>query len=154
MELSSLSFVVLLAAVAVLVIVRQFQDRPIRALILLGAPVGLIALGSKALTSESRTGAVLALLVVDLALALGFGVWRGTSFRVWIAPDGQARRQGTRLTLVLWLISIAARGGMTAAGRLAGSSRNAAYQELPVALGLTLLAQAIVILWRASQLAA
>ena len=76
MELSSLPFVALLAAVAVLVIVRQFQDRPIRALILLGAPVGLIALGSKALTSESRTGAVVALLVLDLALALCFGIWR------------------------------------------------------------------------------
>lgn len=154
MALSSLPIIALLVVVAALVIVRQFQNRPLRAPLLLGAPVGLLILGFRPLSSLPRSASLDALLVVNLAFALVLGVWRGLSFRVWVAPNGERRRQGARLTFVLWIASILIRGGLTVMGRVAGAGKSASYQELPFMLGATLLAQAGVILWRASQLAA
>jgi hypothetical protein len=153
MALSSLPIIALLVVGAALVIVRQFQNRPLRAPLLLGAPVGLLILGLRPLSSLHRSASLDALLVVNVAFALALGVWRGLSFRVWAAPDGERRRQGTRLTFVLWVASILARGGLTVMGRVAGAGKGASYQELPFMLGATLLAQAAVILWRARQLA-
>lgn len=152
MALSSVPIVMLLVAVAIIIIVRQFQARPLRLLLLLGVPLGLIGLGSRALVNERFTSAAVALLAVDMILALGFGIWRGMSFRVWLTVDGQSLRQGTRLTLLLWVVSIALRGITTVAGRQIAGSRNVSFQTLPALLGLTLLAQGIVVLWRVYRL--
>lgn len=153
MALSSLPVVLLLAAVAALVIVRQFQDRPLRVWLLLGVPAGLLLLGGRPIVNARESTSAHVVLAIDVALALGFGVWRGWSFRIWRGQDGEPRRQGTRLTFALWLASILARGGLTALDRTTGAEKSASYQQLPFMLGATLLAQSAVILWRASQLA-
>jgi hypothetical protein len=153
MALSSLPIVLVLAAVATLVIVRQFQDRPLRLWLLLGVPAALVLLGGRPLFTSRESTASDIVLTFDVALALVFGIWRGWSFRVWRDQHGEPRRQGTRLTLALWLSSILARGALTAVGRAAGAGKNASYQALPFMLGATLLAQSAVILWRAAQLA-
>ena len=51
-------------------------------------------------------GAGIALLVVSIVVAAGFSIVRATTVRVWL-HDGRLLRQGTAMTIVLWLVAIA-----------------------------------------------
>ena len=51
-------------------------------------------------------GAGIALLVLSIVAAAAFSIWRATTVRVWL-HDGRLLRQGTAVTLVLWLVAIA-----------------------------------------------
>ena len=70
-------------AVALLIFVRQFQPQPLRrrALLLLGpAVLGFVGLQGLAHLTTLEADAFFAL---NAAVAVAFGVWRGTTFRVW-----------------------------------------------------------------------
>ena len=53
------------------------------------------------------------LLVLSLVIAAGFGVWRAATTRLWF-EDGRPFVQGSRTTLVLWIVGIAAHVGLDA----------------------------------------
>ncbi|HWH19048.1 MAG TPA: hypothetical protein VN671_00845 [Solirubrobacterales bacterium] len=48
----------------------------------------------------------IALLAVSIVVAAAFSIWRATTVRVWL-HDGRLLRQGTAVTIVLWLVAIA-----------------------------------------------
>src|ERR1700744_2474378 len=50
-------------------------------------------------------GAGIALLALSIVVAAAFAVARATTVRVWL-HDGRLLRQGTALTIVLWLVAI------------------------------------------------
>jgi hypothetical protein len=94
-------------AVLVLLVYRQLQVRPVRAnfrLPLILAVIGVIQL-SQFLKHDHHTGTVFAALAGSLALAALFGAIRAMTVRVWIQA-GQALRQGTWVTAVLWVVSL------------------------------------------------
>ena len=94
-------------AVLALLVYRQLQVRPVRAnfrLPLILAVIGVIQL-SQFLKHDHHTGTVFAALAGSLALAALFGAIRAMTVRVWIQA-GQALRQGTWVTAVLWVVSL------------------------------------------------
>ncbi len=46
------------------------------------------------------------LLGTSVVVSIGFGLWRGASMRMWLAPDGVVYRRGTTLTITLWVITV------------------------------------------------
>jgi hypothetical protein len=94
-------------AVLALLVYRQLQVRPVRAnfrLPLILAVIGVIQL-TQFLKHDHHTGTVFAALAGSLALAALFGAIRAMTVRVWIQA-GQALRQGTWVTAVLWVVSL------------------------------------------------
>ena len=94
-------------AVLVLLVYRQLQVRPVRAnfrLPLILAVIGVIQL-SQFLKTDHHTGTVFAALAGSLVLAAITGAIRAMTVRVWIQA-GQALRQGTWITAVLWVVSL------------------------------------------------
>jgi hypothetical protein len=96
-------------AVLALILVRQMQVRPVRAsfrLPLILAIIGVIELYQFFQHHQHRdTGVVFAALAGSLVLAAIFGAIRALTVRVWINA-GQALRQGTWITAVLWVASL------------------------------------------------
>lgn len=94
-------------AVLALLVYRQLQVRPVRAnfrLPLILAVIGVIQL-SQFLKNDHHTGTVFAALAGSLALAAITGAIRAMTVRVWIQA-GQALRQGSWITAVLWVVSL------------------------------------------------
>jgi hypothetical protein len=99
-------------AVLALLVYRQLQVRPVRAnfrLPLILAVIGVIQL-SQFLKNDHHTGTVFAALAGSLVLAAITGAIRAMTVRVWIQA-GQALRQGTWITVVLWVVSLGAHLG-------------------------------------------
>lgn len=99
-------------AVLALLVYRQLQVRPVRAnfrLPLILAVIGVIQL-SQFLKNDHHTGTVFAALAGSLVLAAIFGAIRAMTVRVWIQA-GQALRQGSWITAVLWVVSLGAHLG-------------------------------------------
>jgi hypothetical protein len=96
-------------AVLAFILVRQMQVRPVRAnfrLPLILAVIGVVELTQFLQHNQHHnTGVVFAALAGSLALAAITGAIRAMTVRVWI-NGGQALRQGTWLTAVLWIISL------------------------------------------------
>ena len=96
-------------AVLALILVRQMQVRPVRAsmrLPLILAIIGIIELTQFFQHGQHRaTPAVIAALAGSLVLAGLLGAVRAVTVRVWF-DGGQALRQGTWLTVLLWLVSL------------------------------------------------
>jgi hypothetical protein len=96
---------------------RQTQKRPVRedrkpTVLLILLVLGVLQLSTYFKTASS-TVPVIGLLVGSLVLAAGFGVVRGYTVRLW-RQDGQLFRQGTWLTIVLWLAGIGVHIGFDA----------------------------------------
>ncbi|MDQ2743107.1 MAG: hypothetical protein M3Z66_12545 [Chloroflexota bacterium] len=134
-------------AVAVFFIASQFQARRLTARALLIVPLVLAYFGLPGVEHLSSLDTI-GFFALNVVLALGFGLWRGFSFRVW-RDGGPAWRQGTAFTLALWGASIAARLILLAAGHLVGLSGGAAMADLPFIFAITLGAQNLVIWLRA-----
>jgi hypothetical protein len=137
--------VVITLAVLVYILYRQRQVRPAAGTFLL--PIILLILGFIGLSAgkgrlTSDDGAILvALLVGD---AVGLGVLRAWTVRLW-RQDGTILRQGTWLTVGLWLVGFAIHEVVDV------------FVHLPVAslllyLGVTLAAQQLMVQARVRRL--
>jgi hypothetical protein len=136
----------LLAAVAVFVIVRQFAPQAIRPRSLLVVPLVAGYLGFQGLSSAPPAGVLaIGLLAVNLALAVGLGAVRGATIRVWRSASGAWMSQGTLLTLGLWLALIAVRVAMAVLARGA-----LPLQEIGLFVAATFGAQNLVV-WLRTQ---
>jgi hypothetical protein len=94
-------------AVLGLILVRQMQVRPVRAsfrLPLILAIIGVLEL-TQYLQHNHHTATIYAALAGSLVLAAMTGAIRAMTVRVWI-ETGQALRQGTWITAVLWVVSL------------------------------------------------
>ena len=104
-----------IGALVVLAIGRQFLARPVSEGRWWLIPAGLIVYGLYQMTREPLPGvAASAALGVDIVISIVFGLLRGLTTRVWVAADGRTMKRGTLLTLVCWVASFGARFGAVA----------------------------------------
>ncbi len=138
--------------VLVIVLLRQVQVRPVRRMyqprfpVFLGV-VGLLAMFSYAgdhHVSGSAWGWVVATLVVG---AVGLGALRALSMRVW-STNGWVVRQGTAVTMALWLVSLLVHFAGDAGGEHGGAVGLVGASFL-LYLGVTLGVQGSVVHHRA-----
>jgi hypothetical protein len=142
---------VIAVAVLVFFIFRQFSTRGVTSLLNIIAPLALLYFGIQSVGQLDSIGWALMGAGLSLGIALGFA--RGTTFRIWTGPDGQALMRGTALTLVLWVLTFAVKIALSfVEGRLGFGAElsNSAVTFLPAAA--TLAAQALVVYLRAHDL--
>ena len=96
-------------AVAALLVVRQMHAQPVNANFRLPLILGIIGLIEVTNYLQKGHGGtkVIAALAGSLVLAAVLGAARAATVHVWMR-DGQPWRQGTWLTGVLWVVSLAA----------------------------------------------
>jgi hypothetical protein len=142
--------VLIWVAVAVFMFVRQFQPHPLNERRLMILPLALVVLGARGMSGVDSFATV-SFFALNAVMAVGFGIWRGLSFRVWAQGNGPWA-QGTLVTLVLWIVSVVMRLVLAGAGHVAGISMGSATAELSVLLGITFAAQNLVIWTRSTSL--
>jgi len=95
---------------------------------------------------------MVALLVASIAVSILAGLWRGTTFRVWMEA-GVVMTKGTAITLIAWGVLIAIRLPIAYASHAANYPQGLVIGELLLALAVTFAAQNAVIWVRSSRLA-
>jgi hypothetical protein len=130
------------------VLYRQMSAQPLqgRRLVLLPAALGFFGVQLLARQPLAADLGTIAILAVGLAVGLGAGTWRGTTFRVW-TEAATVTVQGTMMTLVTWGVLLAVRLPFAFLGHLANRPQGFAVGELLLALAVTFGAQNAVI-WR------
>jgi hypothetical protein len=150
MTSTSLPAIVIGLAVLVLLLYRQVMVRPVAGgwrLPGLLSVIGLVELLTYVQHHRLAASAV-AVIVGSLAAGVLLGALRAMTVRIWL-KDGQLVRQGTWLTIVLWLVSI----GIHLAGSslLHGAAATADLDATLLFLGVTLTAQYLVLSARAGR---
>lgn len=142
---TTVTSIVISVAVLVFILYRQLQVR--RAAPNMILPLVLLALGVAGLEQGSsrptaaKIGILIALLAVD---AVGLGALRAWTVKLW--RDGQGvLRQGTWVTVVLWLVGLGIHEAVDVIAHIPGSSTL-------LYLGVTFLAQQFVLQLRISRL--
>lgn len=102
-------------AIVGLITIRQVRVRPVRedarvALLLALGVLGVLSM-SRTLRGHHVPASAVAVLVASLVLAGVLGGVRALTVRVWREPGGRALRQATTVTVILWIVSIAAHLG-------------------------------------------
>ncbi|GAA1373286.1 DUF1453 family protein [Streptomyces beijiangensis] len=153
--MSTLTDVVVIAAVVVLVLVRQFRTQQIahdrRWWVLPGVLLFCAVRQDGLLDVHHRTGSVLLIgaeLLVGLALGAG---WAWTT-KVWAETDGTVWAKGTMATAAVWVVGMLVRLGMMGVGALAGVRLGSG--ALLMALAASLLVRSGVLTWRAGRMRA
>lgn len=143
-------------AVLALILVRQMQVRPVRASMRL--PLILAVIGVIELTQFFRHGqhhatpAVIAALLGSLVLAAVLGAVRAVTVRIWL-DGGQALRQGTWRTVLLWLVSLGAHLGYDYLVIGQGSEQALGTASLTLYFAVTYTIQRLILTARAQRLA-
>lgn len=141
-------------AVIVFVISRRFTRRRVdeRRFALMPIVLGGIGVGQGHVIDPHHVVLSTGLLSAEIAAALVLGLGLGATMRVWREADGSGWSRGTWATFGVFLVSIAVRGGLVAAGYAAGVRPGAGTIMISVAAWL--LAQNLVVAWRARTLPA
>ncbi|MEU9381750.1 DUF1453 domain-containing protein [Streptomyces sp. NPDC048279] len=143
----------LIVAVVVVVIVRQFRARPIdtgRRWWVLPVILAVVALREPGiLDAHHRTESAL-LLATELLVGLGTGAAWAWTTRVWTEPDGVVWTKSTKASAMVWFLGIAVRVGLVALGAFIGVHQDSS--ALMLGLAVTLLVRAGILVWRAQSL--
>jgi len=146
---ASLEGAVIGIAILVWFIFRQFRPRRVTSVFNFVAPLVLLVFGLQGLGRLDTAGWMILGMSLSIAVALGFA--RGTTFRIWSGPDGQALMRGTPLTFGLWVLTFAVKFALTyAEARMGLGAEVSSTLFLPAAV--TLAAQALVVYLRAQDL--
>ncbi|GAA1818945.1 hypothetical protein [Actinomadura chokoriensis] len=151
--MNTLDNVLLGPAAPALVLYRQLRTRPVdeRRMYTVPLVLAVVALAQGGLIDRGHPALSAALLAGEAVAAVGLGVLRAVTVRLWREDDGTLWRRGTGWTLAAWLVSVAVRAGFAGAGYAAGI-RPAAGGVL-LFLTAMLLAQSLVVVRRAHGLA-
>ncbi|MFC9429044.1 DUF1453 domain-containing protein [Streptomyces sp. NPDC056987] len=149
-SLPSLVDALLIAAVVVLVVVRQFRAQRVAAgggrPYVLPVVLVVLALRQPGLLGAHDRPLSLVLLGVELVVGVVMGAgWAWTS-RLWTEPDGTVRSKGTWATLAVWAAGIAVRLGLMGAGALLGVHQGSG--ALMLALASSVLVRQATLTWR------
>jgi hypothetical protein len=105
--------IVVYAAVILLLIGRQFVPQQVKEGRFWIAPVIMIGYGLYLFVQSPPASAVdVALIAGNVAVAAVLGFARGWTVRVWRDAQGFLMRQGTILTVALWVLSFAVKIGL------------------------------------------
>ncbi|MFD5752729.1 DUF1453 domain-containing protein [Streptomyces sp. NPDC127033] len=148
--MSSLADALLIAAVVVLVVARQFRAQRVaaggRRPYVLPVVLVVLALRQPGLLGAHDRPLSLVLLGVELVVGVVMGAgWAWTS-RLWTEPDGTVWSKGTRATLAVWAAGIAVRLGLMGAGALLGVHQGSG--ALMLALASSVLVRQATLTWR------
>lgn len=125
---------------------RQVKDSPKGALIV--TVIGLVS-AAQFVDHHPLSAVALAVMASSAAVGVAFAVARGLTVRIWRDEQGRLMSRGTAMTLVLWIVGLAVHVGLDMlAGHGAGSATIVLY------IGTMLLAQLLVVQWRARSLTA
>jgi hypothetical protein len=131
--------IVISVAVLLFILYRQLQVRrasPTMRLPLILVVVGVLLLEQgNSRPTASKLGILIALLAVD---AVGIGALRAWTVKLWRDAQGGLLRQGTWVTVVLWVVGLGIHEGVDAVAHIPASSTL-------LYLGVTLLAQQLVL---------
>ncbi|MEU4108119.1 DUF1453 domain-containing protein [Streptomyces sp. NPDC027717] len=147
--------VVVIVAVAILVIARQFRTHPIdaeRRWWLVPAVLAVMALRGPGILDAHHRVESLALLAAEVAVGLATGAGWAWTTRLWTAPDGIVWSRGTKAGAAVWAGGIALRGALFGLGYALGVHQDSA--ALMLGLAATLLVRGGITAWRARLLAA
>ena len=141
--------VVLIIAAVGYVMARRVRGEPAQAKRMLVLPAVLIALGSSDVSGAAHNPAALAFLVTTATISVVFGALRGLSTRL-AEQNGIAYVHYTATTIVLWVLSLAAKFGLNAVFQAADPhAAAAAGNSLLLTLGAGMLLEGGVTLNRA-----
>ncbi|MFL6072759.1 MAG: hypothetical protein ACJ73S_05110 [Mycobacteriales bacterium] len=109
----------IVAALIVLVVARRLAGEPLRIKQMLIIPVVLAGIGIHQLAGGTITGGMVSYLAVGSVVAAALGLVRGMTVAVY-EKNGVVWMRYRPLTIVMWVLSAAVRGGMAMAARGAG----------------------------------
>ncbi|WP_131741083.1 hypothetical protein [Actinomadura roseirufa] len=143
--MNALESVLLAGAMLALILRRQLRAAPVDERRLYAVPAVLMVVGiaQGGLVGGAHPVLAVALFAGQAVAAIGFGVLRAATVRLWREPGGTLWRRGTARTAVAWAVSAAARAALIGAG-YAGGIRPAPGGVL-LLLGATLLVQNLVV---------
>jgi hypothetical protein len=145
------------AVLLILVLLRQVAVRPVPRVIRLGLPVIIGVIGLFELIGYSNShhhiaGSAWAWVLGTLLVgAVGLGILRGLTVRIWTAGSW-VLRQGTAVTMALWLVSLAVHFAGDVFGSHAHDGSGLEASSFLLYLGLTLGVQTAVVHRRAQPL--
>ncbi len=150
-NLSGLETAIIGLAVAALFIVIQFSTRRVASPWIILVPLALVYFGiSNGVGQLDSTAWIL--LGLNLSLGVALGVVRGMSLQVWTNERGDALMRGTRVTLLLWLATIAVKVGLSVLERQIGFGVGFSTAELLLPVAATIAAQNLVVFLRSQDL--
>jgi hypothetical protein len=138
--------ILLIVAVLAYVIGRRMVGQPYTPGRALTVPAIMVGYGLFELTKVHVGPVAVAVLAVETMIGVAFGVVRGLTIRLF-ERDGYLWYRYTPWTIVLWIVTVAARLGMMIGVRAMGTDLPTA--TLVAALGVSLLGEAAVVLPRA-----
>ncbi|MEU9157051.1 DUF1453 domain-containing protein [Streptomyces sp. NPDC048417] len=143
----------LIVAVVVVVIVRQFRARPVdtgRRWWLLPVILAVVALREPGILDAQHGTESALLLGAEMLVGLGTGAAWAWTTRMWTEPDGVVWTKSTKASAAVWFVGIAVRVGLVALGALVGVHQDSS--ALMLGLAVTLLVRAGILVWRAQSL--
>ncbi|WP_055697097.1 MULTISPECIES: DUF1453 domain-containing protein [Streptomyces] len=147
--MSGFTNALVICAVVVLVVVRQFKPQQIstdRSWWVIPAVLIFMSVREPDLIDPGHEASSVALLAVELLVGLAMGVgWARTS-HVWTERDGTAWSKGTKATAVVWGVGIGLRAALFGVGELLHVRQGSA--ALMLALAATLLVRSGLLLLR------
>jgi len=148
--MSGLVDALLISAVVVLVVVRQFRTRRIdadRRWWLVPAVLVFLALREPGLLDAHHRTESVVLLGAELLIGLATGAGWAWTTRIWAEPDGTVWSKSTKASVAVWIIGIALRVGLFGLGAMLGVRQDSS--ALLLALAATLLLRSGILVWRA-----
>ncbi|MFI6936406.1 DUF1453 domain-containing protein [Streptomyces sp. NPDC050287] len=139
-----------IAAVLVLVIVRQFRASRIdteRRWWLLPVILAVVALREPAIVDAHHHTASVVLLIAELLTGLATGAAWAWTTRIWVEPDGAVWSRSTKASGGVWAVGVGLRVGLFALGAALGLHQDSS--ALLLALAATLLVRSGILAWRA-----
>ncbi|QIY64999.1 DUF1453 family protein [Streptomyces sp. RPA4-2] len=151
--MSGLVNALVIVAVVVLVVARQFRTRRVstdRRWWIVPAVLAVIALREPGLIdAHHRTEAIL-LIGAEVVIGLAVGAAWAWTTRMWAEPDGTVWSRSTKAGAAVWGVGIALRLGLFGVGALLGVRQDSS--ALLLALAATLLVRSGLLLWRSQSL--
>ncbi|MFC9509540.1 DUF1453 domain-containing protein [Streptomyces sp. NPDC057002] len=138
-----------LVAVAVVVITRQFRASRIdggRRWWLLPAILAVVALREPGILDPGHHSASVLLLGAELLVGLATGAGWAWTTRIWVERDGTVWSKSSMASAAVWVIGIGLRVGLFALGAAAGVHQDSS--ALLLGLAGTLLVRAGILAWR------
>ncbi|MFF4773083.1 hypothetical protein ACFY05_09520 [Microtetraspora fusca] len=147
-----LQIAVLSVAVVLFVVYRQMMTRRTerRGILVFGGLMMLAGLAGGGVVDTRHPALGVLMLVLELAVAVGFGFLRAATVRVWRDKAGVTWSRGTGWTAAAWLASLASRIALLGAGYALGLAP--APTSVLLFVGLTIAVQSVAVSLRARTL--
>ncbi|MET9219969.1 DUF1453 domain-containing protein [Streptomyces sp. NPDC088197] len=152
--MSGLIDALVIVAVIGVVVTRQLRPRKVtggRRWWLIPAVLVFMALRQHGLIDPEHRQTAVALLAVELVVAVGMGLAWAWTTRLWTERDGTVWAQGGKVTVAVWAAGVAVRIGLYGVGTAMGVHQDSG--SFLIALAATLLIRAGVLAWRAQSVA-